>query len=480
MAEAVRKSGNLLSNFTSLLFGSVGAKGLAMVTVIILSRYLGVEGFGRYSLVFGFWALLNTLVDLGGGAVLGRDIARDPEHPRESIEAVFYVRLLGCVLFLGPAWWLAQYLGIEPTLTFLIFYGIFIGFEAFYDAYFSATMQLAVTARARILSSLTVLLLVGLTVYLRLDLFWVVLFTMSQHLIKLMLDYGLSGGFALRLHAPDKERIIAVLRDSWPLWAMGLGYIVLARVDTLMLVALLPETGDTELGLYSAAFRVSEMLALLSSAIAPAILPLLVEAAKQPETEPGRIRFLAGIGSRAVSFALIGASLLMFWLAPRIVSLLYGADYTGAIPCLRILVWSQVLVAINTFCYQILLVYNAHGRWPMIASSVLVIGVNIGLNLLMIPEMAAIGASVATVLAEAMGTIALVSLVARYTPVQLVGDLALVMLPALIAGFFMWLAGPVWGVLSVAVYAVVILNTRVLPWRKLRALARERLEGTVD
>ena len=49
----------------------------AVGLVLTLSRYLGVEGLGRYTLAFSFLYLFNAVAPLGLGAIITRDGARD-------------------------------------------------------------------------------------------------------------------------------------------------------------------------------------------------------------------------------------------------------------------------------------------------------------------------------------------------------------------------------------------------------------------
>ena len=142
----------LAANVGSLLVGTTGSKALALVSVLLLSRYLGVEDFGRYSLVFSFFALLNTLVDLGVTTLLSREIVRNIDAPRKSIETAVYLRLLGCVVFIPPALLLAPKIGLGFDLALVAAVGLFFAFESFYDAWFSAVMRLDGAAKSRFIA----------------------------------------------------------------------------------------------------------------------------------------------------------------------------------------------------------------------------------------------------------------------------------------------------------------------------------------
>ena len=52
---------------------------LAVSLVLLLSRVLGVEGMGRYTLAFSFLYMFNAIAPLGLSAIITRDGARDRE-----------------------------------------------------------------------------------------------------------------------------------------------------------------------------------------------------------------------------------------------------------------------------------------------------------------------------------------------------------------------------------------------------------------
>src|SRR5690606_8655238 len=78
--------------------------------------------------------------------------------------------------------------------------------------------------------------------------------------------------------------------------------------------------------------------------------------------------------------------------------LLYGAQYLDSVLPFQILIWSVTLLFINRN-FRVLLVSFDHQRYQLlvVASAA---GLNVGLNLLLIPLYGLAGAAVATVLSE--------------------------------------------------------------------------------
>lgn len=471
-APALPARKSLFFNYASLLGGSVFAKALSLVTVLVLARYLGVVDFGLYSLVFSYWGLLNTLVDVGVSHILGREIAKAPHQPRPPLETAIYLRLLGCALFLPLGALLAPQFGLSSSLTLLIAIGILVGFEAFYDVYFSATMQLHHNAKARSLSSLLQVFLIGLAVWMKAPLLVILWISLLSPLFKLIFDIRYGGRFRPTLHAPNWKALRGMARDSWPLWLAGLQYLILTRIDTLMLQVLSP-TGEHDLGIYSAAFRISEALALIINALCPALLPLLVAHLQQPE----RLRFIAGTGMRVILSALILLSLLIFWYAPWIVKL-YGPGYEEATACMRILIGSQALVAVNALCYHLLLIHNAQGRRPVILNGTLMMALNIGLNLWWIPLFKAEGASWATLMTEIAMTCSMLWFLRRYTPLRLSKDFLILEGMALLSSLPLFWLGDAYGILSAGLFLSLVFGFRLLTPASLRRLAREKLPAS--
>ncbi len=463
------QSKNLLVNYVSLLGGATLAKGMGLITVLMLTRYLGVEDFGRYSLAFSVWAFLNTLVDLGGSHIAGREISRQPGKLRPVMESIIYLRLLGCLLFLPVGFALGPGLGLSKMLVLIVFIGILTGFEAYYDIYFSATMQLNKSARARFLASIANTLLIALAIMLKWPLLAIMLLAMLNPLLKLGLDYAYGGAFPIKMALPDWDWIHRIFTDGWPLWLGGLQSIVLARIDTLMLQALSP-TGQHDLGIYSAAFRFSEVMALLINALCPAILPLLVQSAQHP----AKIQFLAQTGLRLILTVLIAISLLIFWYAPWIAKL-YGPGYAEAAGCMRILIWSQAFVAVNALCYYLLLVYNQQGKRPVILANIGMTLLNIALNALLIPSLHAEGASWATVMTEAAILLCMLGFIRAYTPLRLGKDILAMECLALFSCLPILFTNRLYGGFSALLFIGLVFTARLLTPQRLKDLALEKL-----
>src|SRR5437868_5272621 len=61
--------------------GAVGTRvgsGVALVTVVVLANHLGGDGYGRYTTLVAYSALVSVVADLGLNTLYTREAARDP------------------------------------------------------------------------------------------------------------------------------------------------------------------------------------------------------------------------------------------------------------------------------------------------------------------------------------------------------------------------------------------------------------------
>jgi len=147
---------------------------MGFLSVLMLSRALGVAGFGLYSLAFSYWGFLNALVDLGVANIVLREIAKPGADIRACMESAIYIRLFGCILFLLPAWLLTKPLGLDPVVVGLVILGILTGFEMFYDTYFTAEGRMDWVAKTRVCTQVMTLILLAVAAVLKAPL-WVFL-----------------------------------------------------------------------------------------------------------------------------------------------------------------------------------------------------------------------------------------------------------------------------------------------------------------
>ena len=166
--------------------------------------------------------------------------------------------------------------------------------------------------------------------------------------------------------------------------AQAFFYLVL-RVDQVLVRGY---AGYRQLGLYTLATTVAEMLWLLTDPLAAALIPHQVRATLQRSR---RLSF--AMARRSLGIALIAAA--GAWLvAPVAVRVVYGAAFVGAVPALRLLLPGVVALAAARPLGAVLL---KQGRALVLTMLCLgALGLNIILNLALLPRLGIRGSSIAS------------------------------------------------------------------------------------
>jgi O-antigen/teichoic acid export membrane protein len=89
-----------------------------------------------------------------------------------------------------------------------------------------------------------------------------------------------------------------------------------------------------------------------------------------------------------------GTALLTFIFAPYIVYIVFGAGFLGAVPLLKIYIWSNIATALNAFTLNYLVIENK--RKTIFISSFVGMALNVILNIILIPQYGSVGSAVAT------------------------------------------------------------------------------------
>jgi len=190
----------------------------------------------------------------------------------------------------------------------------------------------------------------------------------------------------------DFSLCFALLRKALPLGLVVIFSVIYFRIDIIMLGLM---KNDTVVGLYSASYRLIEILMFIPVAFVSSLFPLM---SKLKIAEPEK---LEDIAQKAIKY-LIAASIPIFigtvMLARPFIDIIYGGAYYNSIPALRILIFAIPFVWVNRALGTTLIVTDREKIVGMNAA--LCVVVNIILNLALIPSFSYNGAAVATVITQ--------------------------------------------------------------------------------
>jgi O-antigen/teichoic acid export membrane protein len=391
----------LLRNSSVLLAGTFAAKGLVLLSYLILTRKLGAEAFGLYSFLFAYLAFFELFPDAGLETLLVREGARGEVRLARKVGDAWILRALLALVSL-PLAVAALPLSTQNT-------------EASFFVLLGAIPWLTSNRR----TSLRSLLDIPYRIRLRMGLPTLLnVLAEGAHVAILpaaIAAFGLAGAitavgvaplpfclalafFSARLLKPDLAfdpgALRALFRSALPLLGGLLLNFVLVRSDVLLLERL---RGTLEVGIYSAPARLVETANFVPALLMTSVYPLL--SASHP-ADPARITKLFTISLRFLAALLVPVIALEIAFARPLVFLLFGESFAGSAPVLPWLAASEILIFVDiVFTARLLATNHDRRNVQLIAAAA---AFNVAANLVLIPAYGATGAAAATILAYAV------------------------------------------------------------------------------
>ena len=385
-----------MENLGWLVIDKVLRIGLGLVLMIWLARYLGPEQFGLLNYAIAFVGLFGALASLGLQGIVVRDLVREKNIKEETLGTAAFLQFVGGALSYALIVLIIYRVRPDsPTLQLLVLViGATILFKASDIAiyWFESQVQSKYTVWVQ---NTVFIVFFGVNATLILAgaplaaFAWAMMFEVLVVAILLLVLLDRLGPGLTALTA-SISRAGALLSESWPLLLSGFAILVYMKIDQIMIGQIL---GDSSVGIYSVAVRVSEAWYFVPMAISASVFPAILDARERShEQYDSRMQYLYGL---LVWFSILVA-LPMTLFSAALISALFGPAYSQAGPILAIHIWAAVFVFLGVASSKW---YLAEGLQILhLKRTLLGALVNVCLNYLLIPRMGAIGAAWATLL----------------------------------------------------------------------------------
>lgn len=378
-----------------------GLIGIARIILILLiARKFGPADFGRLSLALSVVELFRFAADFGIDTVLIRQF---------SINRIPAIKLLSNSLILKLLTATVGY--IASVFFFFVFYStidalnlLFVLATTIYTtllinafvSYYQAKLRMVEIVANHVISGVVYILLTLLGLSMNWSLVMLCAIIPVTELLNLYLVHRVYKRTSSLSFSFDRGIVLNLLREGLPVGLSGIMIITYMRLDNLMLGWF---KGETAIGEYAAAFRVTEPFMLIFTSLSISLYASFSEAWDNPHARP-RTTALKVIGPTIV-ITLCVATILSL-LSDDIMGLISKA-YLNSAKVLPILGWAIVFKAVNA---QLTAIINSKGLYKIITGIAFVnLIVNLSLNLLLIPRYGIIGAAVAVLLTEGINTI---------------------------------------------------------------------------
>jgi len=399
-----------------LVAGRYAVAALAWVGTVVIVRQLTVEQFGEYSVIFSLLGIVGFIADLRISRVVLADVLDADDAGaarivgsytglRLVIGVVSYAIALGVVL-VGAA--TGDYsrdivagtaLGGLNLIVLSVAYGLILLFEA--------RLWLRDVAIANVVGQIAAFVVViGVALAGIASLQWFVASTVLNAVFVLVwLLVALRSGTGMRIRF-ERSQWWVWLKEAAPL-ALGAALdTIYFRIDIVMLSIM---ASASAAGIYNIGYKFSDLIGAVPVAVMTPALTLLVA------SWPGdRAAFRRTFRHTYVMLlvAAVGACATFLVYAGPLIQALYQKDaYVEGADAARLLVVGQALHFFTLLTFTTLVAVKRNVLYP-IAMLVGVV-VNIGLNLVLIPEHGYLGSGWATVVTETLVLAVLAAGVAR-------------------------------------------------------------------
>jgi O-antigen/teichoic acid export membrane protein len=387
----------LRGSFIALLVGDLAAKLLRFLAAIALARALTLESFGLVNTAIAVSGVAAVLTTIGLADVGARDVAVSPEETRAVASRVVAIRLTAAVVVLAAS--VATALVAAPGYLGLVLAGgaMALGMSASADWVLRGLEQMRRLALAWVAGAATVaagsltIVLAGGGSVIALSVFAggeAVLAAATWAAV------GRSGWPRPTLHGAG-----ALIRRSWPVGAASLivyGYY--ANIDTIILAA---TRSPADAGLYSAPYRIFLMLNVVAVFAAYAAFPALSRASDAARESEAR-QLLTTILELLLCYGLLAVGCAHLFGAEAL-GLLFGARFESMEATFALLSLAVLWYSVGYPAGYSLIAAGENKKF--LAGAATAGGLNVALNLVLIPAYGPIGAGVATVVAFASASI---------------------------------------------------------------------------
>ncbi|MBD0386838.1 MAG: flippase, partial [Nostoc sp. C3-bin3] len=334
----------IISNTGWLFADRILRMGASLVVGVWVARYLGVQQYGLFNYALAFVSLFSPIFTLGLDDVVVRHIVRQSSNKEEILGTTFWLKLLGGIASVLLAISTMFFLGERETLkiwlvAILAIAGIFRAADTI-ELWFQSQVQSKYTVIAKntafLLNSAIKIALI-LTKAPLLAFAWVTLAEFAMSAIGLLIVYQVKGS-SLWLWRWSFSAAKTLMKESLPLIFSGFAILIFMKIDQVMLGQMI---GDSEVGVYSAAVRLSEIWYFIPGAIVSSVAPsIYIVKEKSESLYYQRIGQLLSLMT-CISLAI---ALPMTFLSGKIILIMFGSGYAEAGAILAVHIWTSLFV----------------------------------------------------------------------------------------------------------------------------------------
>lgn len=372
---------------------------VSILNLFFISRYFGPDGFGVINTALAIISLAVPFAGLGTSQILIKQLSQKENDKDSIIFNGLLIHLFSSTLIFIITYILIKYFfysffdDITSQVTFIILLAIFASFSNVFRAWFSARLELKsvyfgeiaifiIFSGLKIFGIISEISLINFSFLLMLEFF-------MNSIVIAILFFWRRGLHSRKLNF---KLIVKLCKAGLPLTGAALTIMLYMKVDIIMIEYFY---SSFEVGIYSAASRIMEILFLIPIVISSVLIPVLTNTKDLNNFKYIKYRRLF---SSIFFYSHILIAIFVYLTSGQIIGILFGEAFDDSIHILTTL--SVVIVFIPLGLLSSAIYVSEDKSNFALVYSVISLLINISLNLLFIPNLGPIGAAYATIISQ--------------------------------------------------------------------------------
>ena len=395
-------------------FGKFISITLGVIALGMMTRYLGPEKYGQYTIVVAFLQFFAILSDMGLQLITVRMISEPNADEEKILNNILTLRIFISIVVLALAPLVVVFfpypLIVKIAVSVFIVSFFLTSLIQVLTGLFQKKLQIIKVTIGEVVGRIFLILSIYIAIYFNLGLLGI----MSAGIIANLINFGYLLKATQKLLkiklAFDFDIWKQTLQKSWPI-AISIAFnLIYLKTDTIILSLYHPQI---DVGIYGASFRFLEILIMIPTMFMGLMLPLLSN--YWAERNIKEFKKMLQMAFNVIIMMVVPMVVGTLFLAEPIMILVAGKDFAMAAPVLKIIVLASAIVFIGTLYGHTIVAIEKQRK--MIWAYGITAAISLSAYFLVIPKFSYFGAAWATVFAESLITIATFWMVTKTTKI---------------------------------------------------------------
>lgn len=379
---------------------------------MLAARFIGVKNFGLFSTILAVVGILSKLVDFGIEPIVFREFSirsKDFGILNLGLTLKFSIYLLLITGFnLTVPFFnfsLEEILLYNILFTTILFSMKMINVRELLSTPFKVNLKMHYPMTFSIIDNLILLLLIILIPYSQNKvLFFTIIYAASNIPGFVLSFYYLYKKFGYKFRI-NFNKAFWIIKESIPLFGFVILTTIFSQIDIIILNHF---TGYYNVGIYSAAVRLTLPLNIIPQAIVTTVFPLLVKKL----SDKIDANYLSNLVIKLLFFISVVIAMGFSFKSAELIKIVFGNEYADAALPTIILFWCQVFLFFAYYSQSILIADNKQ-LYNFLFGLIQVVA-NVGLNLFLIPKYLYTGAAAAKLITSIVSFIFLLFVLKKF------------------------------------------------------------------